>query len=123
MAFLLPLTSVPELAAFSRPVRRLLVQRSVFALYADWRAGIWLQIIIPIGAGLLGALFALWVMGCLLSPPSPATVRNSLYAQSIGTPIGCAVGALVWLHIRARRLRPYLQRAIEEHENEAKRSL
>ena len=117
MAFPLPLTGAPELRAYPSPVRQLLVQRAISRLHAKSKLATWLQIVLPLGGAVIGTVVAIWVMGGLDSgTPKPRQIAIGIDGNYLGGGIGCVVGAVIWLALRAHKIRPYLRTVIEEYE-------
>ena len=118
MAFPLALTSAPELRAYPNSVRQLLVQRAISRLNAESKLATWLQILLIVGGGVLGTIVAIWVMGGLVSgTPKPRQIVIGINGNFLGGGIGCVVGAVIWLALRAHKIRPYLRTVIEEYEH------
>jgi len=117
MSIHLKLSNTDELAAFPSAVRQQLVQRALSRLYSGSKLAKWLQIILILGGGVLGAV----VMYCVDFPHTRAeAIAKSINSNYLGGGAGCAIGALAWWCLRQRMLRPYLRSMIEEHDREAK---
>ena len=113
MSFHFIVTNSDELAAYPPPVRRQLVERALFMLNSGSKLARWLQIILILGGGAVGAV----AMYCVDFPHSRAeAVATTINSNYLGGGAGCAVGALAWLCLRRRMLRPYLRMAIEDYD-------
>ena len=101
-------------------MRQLLVRRAISRLHAESKLAMWLQIALPLGSALLGAVVAMWLMGSFASGTKRHLIVIGISSNFLGGGIGCVVGTLSGLALRACKLRRYLRRLIEEYEFETR---
>ena len=118
-------SQVPELGLLPRPVRRVVVRQALAMLREGARLFSWLPSVTCAIGGLAGAIIGAELLGYAAAhgyvqkPPGMTSdwmMLSAVWSYS-GVGIGALLGGFAGLHLQRWKLRPYLRRAIEEHEN------
>ncbi len=116
MALLIALTNVPELADYPPSIRQMLVRHAQALLRFDCRFAGWLQVVLSVGGGLLGVAAGLCVeVLCFPGRSVTDALPVAMVCNLLGAAVGGFSGGFIGLQFQARKLRPYLRRAIEEY--------
>ena len=115
MTFYFSLTSLPDLAPFEEPVRRLVVRRARALMHRDSKLADWLPTIFATGGAVVGSLLecvglAYFLPHRLLSD----YIKLQMMVNPACTCAGGLIGGFIGLQLQIRKLRPYLRQAIEE---------
>jgi hypothetical protein len=121
MQLLLQFTRLPELATCSPSARQKLVQRAFALLRSDTRFGDLFQVVSLLAGAMLGVVAGVFFDGCFFPAKSVReAIPVAMYCNVVGAVLGCWAGLLVGFRLQARKLRPYLRKAIEERERATK---
>ena len=115
MKFYLTPTQAPELAGLTRAQRKAVIRCALEAFFGEdasrvWSSAPWLF------AGLLSGVLAGWVVAAVTG-----FMHFKILAAVVGGLGGAASGNFIAAHFMTERLRPYLQRVLEERWEEIER--
>ena len=97
------------------------MQRAFALLRSDTRFGDLFQVVSLLAGAMLGVVAGVFFEGCFFPAKSVRQAMPvAMYCNIVGGLLGCWAGVLVGFRLQARKLRPYLRKAIEERDPETK---